>query len=74
MQNTTPCCAPLLDNLYPGMSLTPDEAAAFQDFIQHQVTPFLASHLPLEAADLALLGALLGAIVGLGAVLRRPTR
>jgi enterochelin esterase-like enzyme len=74
MQNITPCCAPMFDGLYPGMALTPDEAAAFHDFIQQEVAPFLASRLPLDATHLALMGASLGGLFALNAMLRRPTR
>ena len=70
----TPCCVPLYDDVYPSMGLTPDEAAAVLDFIQHEVAPFIASRLPLDATDLALLGAGLGGLLALYAILRRPTR
>ena len=75
MQTTTPCCAPLLDeSMYPGMAITPDGAAAFQDFLTHEVAPFLSSHLPLHTAGLAILGVSLGGLFALYAILRRPTR
>lgn len=74
VHHSTTCCNPLLEDVYGTPMVTPEGAAAFRDFIQHAVAPFLAAHLPLDATDLVLAGASFGGVLALCTMLRRPTR
>jgi predicted alpha/beta superfamily hydrolase len=72
VRDFTPCGDALFEEQYPGAPVRPGGAEAFLDFIQHEVTPFLASRLPLDTTDQTLVGASLGGFFALYAMLRWP--
>jgi predicted alpha/beta superfamily hydrolase len=72
VRDFTPCSDPVFEEQYPGALVQPGGAEAFLDFIQHDVTPFLASRLPIDTDDQSLVGASLGGLFALYAMLRRP--
>ena len=72
VRDFTPCGDALFEDQYPGAPVQPGGAGAFLDFLQHEVTPFLAERLPLDVADQTLVGASLGGFFALYAMLRRP--
>jgi predicted alpha/beta superfamily hydrolase len=72
VRDFTPCSDPVFEEQYPGAPVHPGGAEAFLDFIQDELTPFLAARLPLDAADQTLVGASLGGLFALYAMLRRP--
>ena len=72
VRDFTPCSDAVFEEQYPGAPVHPGGAEAFLDFIQDELTPFLASRLPLDATDQTLVGASLGGLFALYAMLRRP--
>ncbi len=72
VRDFTPCSDPLFESQYPGAPVQPGGAEAFLDFLQDEVTPFLASKLPIDQTDQTLVGASLGGFFALYAMLRRP--
>ena len=72
VRDFTPCNDRLFEEQYPGASVQPGGADAFLDFIQDEVAPFLAARLPVDTTDQTLVGASLGGLFALHAMLRRP--
>jgi len=72
VRDFTPCGDAVFDEQYPGAAVQPGGAEAFLDFIQGEVTPFLASRAPLDVTDQTVVGASLGGLFALYAMLRRP--
>ncbi len=72
VRDFTPCTDALFEDRYPGAPVQPGGAEAFLDFLQDEVTPFLASNLPVDETDQTLVGASLGGFFALYAMLRRP--
>lgn len=72
VRDFTSCSDPLFEEQYPGAPAQPGGADAFLDFIQDEATPFLASRLPVDVRDQTLVGASLGGLFALYAMLTRP--
>lgn len=72
VRDFTTCSDALFEAQYPGAPIQPGGAEAFLDFLQQQVTPFLGERLPLDETDQTLVGASLGGLFALYAMLRRP--
>jgi predicted alpha/beta superfamily hydrolase len=71
VRDFTPCGDALFDEQYGGQS-TVGGADDFLGFLEDELTPFLAERLPIDLADRTLVGASLGGLFALYALMTRP--
>jgi hypothetical protein len=72
VRDFTPGRDPLFDAQPEGPSTVCGGADAFLDFIEADLTPFLARRFPVDASDQTVVGASLGGLLALYALLTRP--
>jgi len=72
VRDLTPCSDALFEAQYPGGAEVCGGAAAFLDFIEHEVKPFVASRFPVDGADQTLVGSSLAGLFALYALFSKP--
>jgi predicted alpha/beta superfamily hydrolase len=71
VRDFTPCRDALFESQYPS-GFACGGAERFLDFLDDELTPFLAERLPIDPDDRTLVGASLGGLLALYALLTRP--
>jgi hypothetical protein len=72
IRDFTPCSDALLEAQYPEGGQVCGGAAAFLDFIEGEVKPFVAARFPVDAGDQTLVGSSLGGLFTLYALFSKP--
>jgi predicted alpha/beta superfamily hydrolase len=72
VRDFTPCSDALFEAQYSGGEDVCGGAAAFLDFIEHEVKPFVASRFPVDAADHTLVGSSLAGLFTLYTLFTAP--
>ena len=72
LRDFSPCDDPLYESQAQGAPAECGGAAAFLDFIENEVKPFVASRFPVDTRDQTLVGASLGGLFSLFTLFTRP--